>query len=217
MRETLTLIGCFIAISLSATIRITGVQAATASGCNGKIYITATGSAGPFDLLIHNRDGAGNDELIRNQQGNITLTNLCARNYQVTVFPSRFKDCRTLLRADVENGNILINNFPPPTKSATSSTSVVASVDVYPNPTTTGWATLTWNPGEPLTTPLTGGDFLIHDKSGRLLLSGQTYLSVDETGKLSARVNLANLPPALYLVTVAYNTYTVTTKVVVQY
>ncbi|AEE51873.1 hypothetical protein [Haliscomenobacter hydrossis] len=116
-------------ISLLATIRIISTSPATAS-CNGNIYIEATGTAGPFSLVVSN--GSGIVYQAPMSRTTETVAGLCSGAYTVQVF-NAFGCAKTLLT----NVGSASGNLDARPTGAYLQTRVVATTlkaKAYPNP-----------------------------------------------------------------------------------
>jgi hypothetical protein len=76
--------------SLSAEIALLEVVRAGATNCEASITVRATGTAGPFTVLVT----SGSDSLIYDQvNGDLTIGELCNTNYDIEVFPTQYPTC----------------------------------------------------------------------------------------------------------------------------
>lgn len=115
--------------SLFATIRIISTSPATAS-CNGSIYVEATGTAGPFSLVVSNGSGV----VYQAPMGSTTETvaGLCSGAYTVQVF-NAFGCAKTLL-AEVSAGAGNLSALPQKGYQQNQVVASVLNAKAYPNP-----------------------------------------------------------------------------------
>ncbi|WP_373552341.1 hypothetical protein [Haliscomenobacter sp.] len=116
-------------ISLLATIRIISTSPATAS-CNGSIYVEASGTAGPFSLVVSNASGVVYQAPMSGTTE--TVAGLCSGAYTVQVF-NAFGCAKTLL-TEVSAGAGNLSALPQQNNLKNQLAATVLQARAYPNP-----------------------------------------------------------------------------------
>ena len=130
MKKISLLMCCvFASISLQATIRIISTSPATAS-CNGSIYVEATGTAGPFNLVVSNGSGVVYQAPMSSTTE--TVAGLCSGAYTVQVF-NAFGCAKTLL-TEVSAGAGNLSALPQQNNLKSQLVPTVLQAKAYPNP-----------------------------------------------------------------------------------
>lgn len=130
MKKISLLMCCvFASIHLLATIRIISTSPATAS-CNGSIYVEATGTAGPFRLVVSNASGVVYQAPMSGTTE--TVAGLCSGTYTVQVFNAF--GCAKTLPAEVSAGAGNLSALPQQNNLKNQLAPTALQAKAYPNP-----------------------------------------------------------------------------------
>ena len=182
---------------------LTSQPATSEQHCDASVQLRLTGSAGPFHVLVPNGAGRGEDLLLQYVSGDVTIDGLCSTIYALEIYPSAYASCRTTLTANLKANE---NSALPTTTTATEP---LADVDfrLYPNPTRDR-AEFTVS-GSPALEGERGKDWVarLTDAEGRLVRTATPRHRIrGGAARLSGRLNLADLPPATYLLQITDGT-----------
>lgn len=222
MKSLIILILTCIPVLLSGAISILEVQSSSQISCTGKIIVRATGSAGPFTILVPNGDQFGNDRYVQLVNGDFSIDNLCAETFSLEVYPSRFPNCKTILKANVKTGTILLNGGGGPKALVVNSTEKIGDdtfqLIAYPNPTS-GITSIEVQQKDLLPVNQLAGkwELFIYDTSGKIFRKFKDVVLRSRDDRfLKAQIDLSPLPNGSFILQLKNNEVSVSTKVVLQ-
>lgn len=133
--------------SARAVIEISAYTHATSGQCDGSIEVTATGSAGPFDIVITSTTNNSVVYDISEIYGTHLVTNLCPDSYSISVI-NAYSCSRVLVQEIIVCQEIAINSpniYNPTSCTSNDGDIVIASHGSYPQggipPYTYQWST----------------------------------------------------------------------------